>query len=98
MRRPALSCTDRVRWGCNRPTPPIATTGNSSTEVEIHASWGFDLANEAEVASYADLILVGTVVEETGPNDDQTMFAVAVDQWIKGKPPSRFESHKLDSG
>ena len=67
----------------------FATLDREPKVVEIHTSWGFDLANEAEVASYADFILAGTVVQEIGVDDDQTVFVVDVDEWVKGKTPDR---------
>lgn len=60
-----------------------------SSMVPIHASWGFDLANETEVASYAQMVLVGMVTEDLGVVEDQTVFEVAVVTWLKGKTPER---------
>jgi len=63
-------------------TQPAVTT--------IGTSWGFDLANPAEVAGYAHIVVVGQVARlvESSSETLRTIYAVTPTQHLKGSTPS----------
>lgn len=66
-----------------------------SRTVPIETSWSFDLSDPAQMMSYAHFVVVGVVISDGDPSEDETIYEVRVTDRIKGHTPETLSVAQL---